>query len=115
MFRATSSLGKEPYSLKVELRSNLVSVYVFSSRGKSVDIFENINPTPGVSGSRPQILRSLAKNKLKKVSDCDSQMSVEEILDCIFDSLDCDVFFKLMGHLEKTSHEISYSQDIETN
>ena len=115
MYRAALSLGKWHYTLKVELRSNLVSVYVFTSRGKNVDIFENIEPTSGVFGSRPQILRALAKTKLKKVSDCDSQMSVDEILDCIFDSLDCDVFFKLMGHLEKTSHEISYSKDIETN
>lgn len=92
-----------------------MSVYVFTSRGKNAEIFKNIEPTSGVLGARPQILRALAKRKIRKVSECNSRMSVDEILDCIFDSLDCDVFFKLMGHLEEISQEISHLNDIETN
>ncbi len=46
------------------------------------------------------------------INSCVAQMSEDDILDCIFDSLDCDVFFKLIGYLEGLSHEVIYSKDL---
>ena len=55
---------------------------------------------------------SLPRADCKALNSCVAQMSEDDILDCIFASLDYDVFFKLIGYLEGLSNEVSYSNDL---
>jgi hypothetical protein len=91
-----------------------VPIYEVVSRGNLAKISEIPYDWSalGVARLASEAVFSRPKGVCKTIISCDTQMSEDDILDCIFNSLDCDVFFKLIGYLERLPHEVSYSKDL---